>query len=84
MTDIHGINLAMQTPFDDSGGVDFAGLDRLLDQYLETGLHGFVLSACTGQHPYLTEDECNKIFAAALKRIDGKVPVICQTSALNL
>ena len=29
MTDIHGINLAMQTPFDDSGGVDFAGLDRL-------------------------------------------------------
>ena len=66
MTDIHGINLAMQTPFDDSGGVDFAGLDRLLDQYLETGLHGFVLSAGTGQHPYLTEDECNKIFAAAL------------------
>ena len=84
MTDIHGINLAMQTPFDDSGGVDFAGLDRLLDQYLVTGLHGFVLSAGTGQHPYLTEDECNKIFAAALKRIDGKVPVICQTSALNL
>lgn len=84
MTDIHGINLAMQTPFDDSGGVNFAGLDRLLDQYLEIRLHGFVLSAGTGQHPYLTEDECNKIFASALKRIGGKVPVICQTSALNL
>ena len=42
MTDIHGINLAMQTPFDDAGGVDYAGFERLLDQYLETGLHGYV------------------------------------------
>ena len=84
MTDIHGINLAMQTPFDDAGGVDYAGFERLLDQYLETGLQGYVLSSGTGQHAYLTEVECNKIFALALKRINGRATVICQTSALNL
>ncbi len=84
MTDIHGINLAMQTPFDDAGGVDYAGFERLLDQYLETGLHGYVLSSGTGQHAYLTEAECNKLFALALRRINGRATVICQTSALNL
>ena len=34
-----------------------------------------MLSAGTGQHPYLTEDECNKIFAAALNSPLTVVPV---------
>ncbi len=84
MTDISGINLAMQTPFDDAGHLDYAGYERLLDQYLGTGLHGYVLSSGTGQHAYLTEVECNRLFKLGIKRIDGKATVICQTSALNL
>ena len=84
MTDIRGICLAMQTPFDEAGNLDYDRYEALIDVYLETGMHGFVLSAGTGQHAYLTEAECNKIFELGIKRIAGRAPVICQTSTLNL
>ena len=84
MADIKGINLAMQTPFKKDGAVDHSRFEALIDQYLETGMHGFVLSSGTGQHAYLTESECNKLFEIGVKRIDGQATVICQSSALNL
>ena len=84
MTDIRGICLAMQTPFDEAGNVDYDRWEELIDVYLETAMHGFVLSSGTGQHAYITEAECSKLFELGVKRIDGRATVICQTSALNL
>jgi 4-hydroxy-tetrahydrodipicolinate synthase len=84
MADLRGINLAMQTPFSENGSIDLKQWDKLLDQYLETGMHGFVLSAGTGQHAYLTEEECNNLFKSGVKRINSRAAVTAQTSALNL
>ena len=84
MANLKGINIALQTPFDAKGSIDFARLPRLLDQYLETGMHGFVLSSGTGQHAYLTEGECNELFRAGVKHINGRAAITAQTSALNL
>ena len=84
MSKLRGINLAMQTPFNGDGSIDFNRWDALIDRYLETGMHGFVLSSGTGQHAYLTEAECNKLFETAIKRIGGRAKVTAQTSALNL
>ena len=47
-------------------------------------MHGLVFSSGTGQHAYLTEEECNKLFSLGINRVGGRVPAICQTSALNL
>lgn len=47
-------------------------------------MHGFVLSSGTGQHAYLTEDECNSLIESGIKRINGRAAAIAQTSALNL
>jgi 4-hydroxy-tetrahydrodipicolinate synthase len=84
MADIKGINLAMQTPFKDDGAVDHVRFEELISTYLDAGMHGFLLSSGTGQHAYLTEAECNKLFEIGVKRIDGRATVICQSSALNL
>jgi 4-hydroxy-tetrahydrodipicolinate synthase len=84
MADIRGINLAMQTPFDPAGNLDFKRYEELIDIYLEAGVHGFVLSAGTGQHAYITEAECAQMFQLGARRIAGRATVICQTSALNL
>jgi 4-hydroxy-tetrahydrodipicolinate synthase len=84
MADIRGINIAMQTPFDRAGNLDFKRYEELIDIYAEAGVHGFVLSAGTGQHAYITEAECAKMFQLGVKRIAGRAKVICQTSALNL
>lgn len=84
MANLAGINLAMQTPFNADGLIDFAEWERLIDAYIDAGVHGLVLGAGTGQHPYLTEAEANKLYELGTKRIDGRCSIICQTSALNM
>ncbi|MDH3388337.1 MAG: dihydrodipicolinate synthase family protein, partial [Gammaproteobacteria bacterium] len=82
MGEISGINLALQTPMHADGGIDYARWEELIDLYIEAGVHGLVLGAGTGQHPYLTRQECDRLYELGAKRIDGRCSLICQTSAL--
>lgn len=84
MANLAGINLAMQTPFAADGTIDYSEWERLIDVYIDAGVHGLVLGSGTGQHPYLTEPECNILFEVGIKRINGRCNAICQTSALNM
>ena len=84
MSDLTGINLAMQTPMHEDGSIDYARWQELIDIYIDTGVQGIVLGAGTGQHPYLTQAECNKLYELGAARIDGRCNLICQTSALNV
>ncbi len=84
MADLKGINLAMQTPFNEDGSINYSVWEELIDQYVDAGVHGLVLGSGTGQHPYLTEAECNKLYEIGIRRIDGRCHAICQTSALNV
>lgn len=84
MANLTGVNLAMQTPFDANGQINYAAWEELIEQYIDAGVHGLVLGAGTGQHPYLTEAECNKLYEIGIKRIDGRCNAIVQTSALNV
>jgi 4-hydroxy-tetrahydrodipicolinate synthase len=82
MAELDGINLAMQTPMHADGSIDYARWEALIDVYIDAGVHGLVLGAGTGQHPYLTQEECNRLYELGARRIDGRCNLICQTSAL--
>jgi 4-hydroxy-tetrahydrodipicolinate synthase len=82
MSDLKGINLAMQTPFRDDGTIDYSRWEELIDIYIDAGVHGLVLGAGTGQHPYLTQAECNKLFELGAARVNGRCNLVLQTSAL--
>src|SRR5262245_53531043 len=84
MADLKGINLAMQTPFNNDGSVNLSVFEDLIEKYIAAGVHGLVFGAGTGQHPYLTEVECNRLYEIGAKRVAGRCNVICQTSALNM
>ncbi|TPJ18898.1 dihydrodipicolinate synthase family protein [Mesorhizobium sp. B2-7-3] len=84
MADLKGINLAMQTPFNENGDIEYGVFGELIDKFIDAGVHGLVLGAGTGQHPYLTEAECNRLYELGAKRIDGRCSLICQSSALNM
>ena len=84
MSNLIGINLAMQTPMHEDGSIDYARWEELIDIYVDTGVQGLVLGAGTGQHPYLTQAECNNLYELGAARIDGRCHLICQTSALNV
>lgn len=84
MSKLIGINLAMQTPMDADGSIDFIRWEELIDLYIDAGVHGLVLGSGTGQHPYLTLQECNRLYELGASRINGRCKLICQTSALVL
>ena len=84
MADLKGINLAMQTPFKEDGSIDFVVFEQLIEKYIAAGVHGLVFGSGTGQHPYLTESECNRLYEVGVKRASRRCNVICQTSALNM
>ncbi|MDR6712841.1 4-hydroxy-tetrahydrodipicolinate synthase [Pseudomonas hunanensis] len=77
-----GVNLAITTPFDAHGKIDYARFEQLLERYIAAGVHGFVLSSGTGMHVYLSKDESKQLVAFGAKVINGRARVIAQTSAL--
>ena len=82
MANLKGINLAMQTPMHADGSIDYARWEALIELYIDAGVHGLVLGAGTGQHPYLTREECNQLYEIGARRVNGRCNLICQTSAL--
>ncbi len=82
MTELNGINLAMQTPMHADGSIDYSRWQELIDIYVDAGVHGIVLGAGTGQHPYLTRAECDHLYELGATRVGGRCKLICQTSAL--
>jgi 4-hydroxy-tetrahydrodipicolinate synthase len=79
-----GVNLAIATPFDAAGKIDFARFERLIEQHLEAGVRGFVLSSGTGMHVYLSNEESKALVSRGAKVVNGRARVIAQTSALLL
>ena len=77
-----GLNLAITTPFDADGRIDFKRLEENIERYLALGVSGFVLSSGTGMHVYLTKDESRELVQRGSRIIDGRARVIVQTSAL--
>ncbi len=67
---------------DADGNIDYTRWEELIDIYIDSGVHGLVLGAGTGQHPYLTQPECNRLYDLGARRINGRCNLICQTSAL--
>ncbi len=84
MADLHGVIAALSTPFDETGeALDEGALRTHLDAMLEAGVHGIVLCAGTGEFAYLREDEKTRIFEIGINHVDGRVPVVAQTSAIS-
>ncbi len=77
-----GINLAITTPFDAQGKIDYPRLEQLIEAYLAAGVQGFVLSSGTGMHVYLSQAESKQLVAFGAKVINGRARIIAQTSAL--
>lgn len=77
-----GLNLAISTPFDSEGKIDFSRFEALIERYVAAGVDGFVLSSGTGMHVYLSQEESAELVARGSKIIDGRAKVIVQASAL--
>jgi 4-hydroxy-tetrahydrodipicolinate synthase len=77
-----GINLALATPFDAQGKIDFGRLEQNIEKFIKAGIKSILVSSGTGIHVYLSQKESQELIERACKIIKGRTKVIAQTSAL--
>ncbi len=74
----------MTSPFDDSGEVlDEGRLRDHIESLIDAGVHGLVLCAGTGEFAFLSTKEKDRIISLGCEIVDGRIPVIAQTSAIT-
>lgn len=76
-----GIVPVLQTPFDESGAVDFESLLRLVEDAVSAGAAGFLVPAVASEVAYLSESERGEILKAVVSASQDRVPVIAGASA---
>jgi len=77
---LEGSMVALVTPFR-NGEVDYEAFGRLIDHQLANGTQGLIPCGTTGESPTLTHDEQDEVIAFAVRRADGRVPVIAGTGS---
>jgi 4-hydroxy-tetrahydrodipicolinate synthase len=76
-----GVYLITVTPFTDSGELDLASTDRMVDFCLARGVTGLTVLGIMGEAPKLTADESRVFVKQVLARVAGRVPVVVGASA---
>lgn len=76
-----GVYLITVTPFTDSGELDLASTDRMVDFYLERGATGLTILGIMGEATKLTAQESRTFVKQVLARVAGRVPVVVGASA---
>ncbi|MFW5945411.1 MAG: dihydrodipicolinate synthase family protein [Candidatus Natronoplasma sp.] len=74
-----GVFPAVITTFDGDEKVDEHRTGDFIDHLVERGVHGIYLLGTNGEAPLLTFKEKKKIIDVAMRRVEGRVPVIAGT-----
>ncbi len=81
---LEGTFTALVTPLTADGeSVDFAALDRLVDDQLAGGITGLVPCGTTGESPTLSEAEQVQVIERVVQRAKGRVPVLAGTGSFS-
>ena len=76
LKELKGSIVALVTPFAEDGSVDFDAMGRLIDFHLENGTDAILVLGTTGESSTMTHEEDDAVCEFAVKRVDGRVPVI--------
>jgi 4-hydroxy-tetrahydrodipicolinate synthase len=79
-----GVFVISATPFTDGGALDLESTDRLVDFYLQHGVHGLTILGIMGEAPKLTPDEALAFVRRVVGRVGGRVPVVVGVSNAGL
>ena len=71
-----GLGIALITPFNQDGAVDYAALERLVTFQLDNGADFLCILATTGETPTLTAEEKSKIKNLVVNLVAGRVPIL--------
>ncbi len=73
---LHGMGVALVTPFRPDKSIDFAALGRLLDYQLESDVDYLVVLGTTAETPTLSLDEQEAVKSFVVEHVAGRVPLV--------
>ncbi len=76
MSKFLGTGVAMVTPFNVDGTVDYQGLENLINHIIGGGVEYLVSLGTTGESVTLNENERNAIWEFTLEKVNRRVPVV--------
>lgn len=71
-----GVWPVMLTPFDDKREIDWESLKKLIDWYINAGVHGLFANCQSSEMFYLSQAESMQLTRFVLDYVDGRVPVV--------
>ncbi|HCC0206748.1 dihydrodipicolinate synthase family protein [Proteus mirabilis] len=71
-----GVWPVMLTPFDTKGEIDWVSLERLVDWYIDAGVHGLFAACQSSEMFYLSDEETQALTRFIVEKADGRVPVV--------
>lgn len=76
-----GAGVALITPFNEDGSVDFASLENLIEFQIQNGTNAIICLGTTGEPSTMTLSEKTSIMKFFKEKINGRVPMIVGTGA---
>ena len=73
---LSGSIVALVTPMDENGLVDFNALKKLVDWHVKEGTNGIVAVGTTGESATLEIDEHLEVVKSVVDYADGRIPII--------
>lgn len=71
-----GLGVALVTPFNADGSVDYDALRRLLDYQLSNGVDFLCVLGTTAETPCLSAEEKLKVKNIVVEKVQGRVPIL--------
>ena len=78
---IAGSMVALVTPMDAQGGLDWDSLSKLVDFHLQEGTNAIVAVGTTGEASTLEVSEHIEVIRRVVDQVNGRIPVIAGTGA---
>ena len=76
MTNLIGTGVALITPFDNQGAIDFQALERIVNFQIDKGINYLVVLGTTGESVTLTKQEKEAVLSAVLTVNANRVPIV--------
>ncbi len=81
MKPILGSIVALVTPMNEDGSIDYPALRRLIDWHVEAGTACVGVVGTTGESPTVSMEENREVIRVAVEHAKGRIPVLAGTGA---
>lgn len=76
-----GSGVALVTPFDEKGAVNYSELENLIEKQIKGKTDAIIVCGTTGEPATMTEEEKLSVIQFTVEKVAGRIPVIAGTGA---